>query len=371
MVDISDIYEETRDRANLTLGRRELTGQLTISAYFRNSQIPLVTVDLSSLTATLGTTTYGSHLMILDMETIKIDAQSSSITVRGNQQQNATLTLLNHLERPVIGGNAQTGRFFVGGTETPGQLRVRDGNARPTITALGASGYLAVGDAQAIGKIDVKERGTTRATLDAVDGFSMLTSNGETVISFEVEEPEDTTQPTIARGVIGGPSARGILDICDSGGTPRIRMTGDNGDILFAGADLAEEFTVADQAMADVAPGMVMVLDDDGNILPCNMASDPRVVGVIAGAGAYRPAMILDRQDGPGRYPIAMIGKVYCRVSGENGPIRIGDMLTTSATPGHAQAVTDRPSAGGTIIGKALGKLDAGTGLIPVLVNLQ
>ena len=376
MTEISDIYEETKERASLTLGREELTGHLTMSALVATgantkSQEPLVTVDLDKLTVTLGATAYQTYRMIIDMEMITIDAQTSSVAVRGNQQQSATLTMSNHLERPVIGGNAQTGRFFVGGDETPGELRVRDGSSRPTITAVGTRGELVVGGANTTGHIELKQQATTRATLNAVGGLSLLSSPGETVITLEVEEPEVATDPKIARGVIGGPGARGILDIRDSGGTTRIQMTGQDGDIRFAGADLAEEFTVADQALADAAPGMVMVLDDDGTILPCSRACDPRVVGVIAGAGEYRPAMILDRKGGPGRHPIAMIGKVFCRVSAENVPIRIGDLLTTSATPGHAQALADRSETRGTIIGKALGKLDAGTGLIPVLVNLH
>jgi len=46
-----------------------------------------------------------------------------------------------------------------------------------------------------------------------------------------------------------------------------------------------------------------------------------------------------------------------------------GDLLTTSATQGHAMRVSDRSRALGAIIGKALAALDAGSGLIPILVS--
>ena len=65
------------------------------------------------------------------------------------------------------------------------------------------------------------------------------------------------------------------------------------------------------------------------------------------------------------------MGKVYCKVDAEYAAIEVGDLLTTSPTPGHAMKATDPAKAFGTVIGKALRSLDAGTGLIPILVTLQ
>jgi hypothetical protein len=63
------------------------------------------------------------------------------------------------------------------------------------------------------------------------------------------------------------------------------------------------------------------------------------------------------------------VGIVPCRVSAENGAIQTGDLLVSSATPGHAMR-DDTPRAG-TIVGKALAPLAKGTGVIKVLVTLQ
>jgi hypothetical protein len=52
-------------------------------------------------------------------------------------------------------------------------------------------------------------------------------------------------------------------------------------------------------------------------------------------------------------------------------PIEIGDLLTTSRTPGHAMKATDPQQAFGAVIGKALKPLHEGIGLIPILVSLQ
>jgi hypothetical protein len=62
---------------------------------------------------------------------------------------------------------------------------------------------------------------------------------------------------------------------------------------------------------------------------------------------------------------------VWCRAEADSGPIGIGDLLTTSGTPGHAMRAGDPGRAFGAVIGKALAGLASGRGLIPVLVALQ
>ena len=51
--------------------------------------------------------------------------------------------------------------------------------------------------------------------------------------------------------------------------------------------------------------------------------------------------------------------------------LEIGDLLTTSDTPGHAMRVGDPSRAFGAVIGKALAPLAAGRGMVPILVALQ
>ena len=68
--------------------------------------------------------------------------------------------------------------------------------------------------------------------------------------------------------------------------------------------------------------------------------------------------------------PIALAGRVPCKVTDENGPIRRGDLLTTSSTPGHAmRADIDSFDKIGSVIGKALEPMESGTGVIEVLVG--
>ena len=68
---------------------------------------------------------------------------------------------------------------------------------------------------------------------------------------------------------------------------------------------------------------------------------------------------------------MAVVGIVPAKVSAENGPIKVGDLLVTSSTPGYAMKGTDRSRMLGAIVGKAMAKLDSGRGVIEVLVTLQ
>ena len=137
------------------------------------------------------------------------------------------------------------------------------------------------------------------------------------------------------------------------------------------GADCAEEFSVPKDAL----PGTVMVIDDVGGLVASTRPYDTRVAGVIAGAGGYKPALILD-SDGAAeprgsRRAISLVGKAYCRADASQGPISVGDLLTTAGVAGCAMRASDRDRAFGAVLGKALEPLDEGVGLIPILIALQ
>ena len=152
------------------------------------------------------------------------------------------------------------------------------------------------------------------------------------------------------------------------------RFEGDvevTGDIKLLGADCAEDFDVTDPTAAE--PGTVMVLDDAGGVRVSDQDYDSRVAGVVSGAGSYNPALILDRQAPPceSRRPLALMGKVWCKVDATDVAVAIGDLLTTSSTPGHAMKAVDQRRAFGAVIGKALQPCAGVRGLIPILVALQ
>jgi hypothetical protein len=141
-------------------------------------------------------------------------------------------------------------------------------------------------------------------------------------------------------------------------------------DHVCAGGDCAEDFDVVGSER--IEPGSVMTIDDDGYLKESRKAYDKRVAGVISGAGDYKPGILLDKKpSSTNRVPVALVGKVYCKVDAECAPIEVGDLLTTSSTAGHAMKVQDPLRGFGAVIGKALRPLKVGRGLIPILVALQ
>ena len=143
------------------------------------------------------------------------------------------------------------------------------------------------------------------------------------------------------------------------------------GDVMLSGADCAEQFdVVTENGVPD--PGTVLVIDRDGRLRESTEAYDRRVAGIVSGAGEHRHAIVLDSgHSGKDRVPIALVGKVYCKVDAQYGPIDVGDLLTSSPTPGHAMKASSSDRAPGAVLGKALRALAHGAAMIPVLVALQ
>lgn len=175
---------------------------------------------------------------------------------------------------------------------------------------------------------------------------------------------------------LGGNGTDGDLVLFSSSGDnatlsqATIHLDGQSGDIVLQNADCAEDFDVAEGVVLD--PGTVVALDEDSRLRPSRGEYDTRVVGIVAGAGDLRPGIILGRRGGGStRLPVALMGKVYCKADAAGGAIAAGDLLTTARMTGHAMKATDPLRAFGAVIGKALGGLDRGTGLIQVLVALQ
>jgi len=206
--------------------------------------------------------------------------------------------------------------------------------------------------------------------------------NGGWFESSQGEGVRGTAKTPHHGGVVGVNTAGGIavygtsdtgVGVHGKGGRLAGFFEGDvevTGDIRLRNADFAEDFDVA--GADGLEPGTVMVMGNEGTLFQSQQAYDRRVAGVISGAGDYKPGIVLDtRQSQGNRQPIALMGKVFCKVDAQFGAIEVGDLLTTSPTPGYAMKTSDPFKAFGAVIGKALRPLTEGKGLIPVLIALQ
>jgi hypothetical protein len=271
-------------------------------------------------------------------------------------------------------GTSQSGVGVWGRSETNEGIHAET-NSLQTAALAAISLNVGSGHAAILGEHRGNNAGVLGRSLNGagVWGFSQ---NGEAVHG-ETHSPQ-----TAAIAALNlNPNAQGAAIFAHKAGSAghagvfegRVAIAGEltvTGDIILPNADCAEDFDIA--ATATVEPGTVMVIGEDGALRESESAYDSRVAGVVSGAGSYRPALVLDRQQPvASRQPVALLGKVFCKADAALGAIVAGDLLTTSPTPGHAMKVVDRERALGAVIGKALGALADGRGLIPVLVALR
>ena len=150
-----------------------------------------------------------------------------------------------------------------------------------------------------------------------------------------------------------------------------VQSTAWNG-VLFGG-DYAESVDVSGDR-EEYDPGDVMVIDptSEGRF---TKSSTPYSTGVT-GIYSTKPGVVGRRQLTARTHmreevPMAMTGIVPTKVSAENGPILPGDLLVTSSRPGYAMKGTDHNRLFGAVLGKAIGHLDSGLGVIEAVITLQ
>ncbi|MBZ5571129.1 MAG: hypothetical protein LAO09_04535 [Acidobacteriia bacterium] len=147
----------------------------------------------------------------------------------------------------------------------------------------------------------------------------------------------------------------------------------DSSGSFVSGSDFAEALPVR-TARKLYEPGDVLVMSSDGKAVQKTAIRYSRqVVGVYS----TRPAVLgAEKGEGVTRVdandvPVAITGIVPTKVSAENGPIRVGDLLVTSSKPGYAMKATNPRQLLGAVIGKALEPLAEGSGTVRVLVILR
>jgi len=163
-------------------------------------------------------------------------------------------------------------------------------------------------------------------------------------------------------------SGHGGSIVFQDGSTQSTAYTG-----VTCGGDYAESVDVTGDRTA-YEPGDVLVIDAEtpGRFLKANEAYSTLVAGIYSTKpGVVGRRQTTDPKASKTEIPMAMVGIVPTKVTAENGPIKIGDLLVTSSSLGRAMKGTDRSQLTGAVVGKALGSLDSGVGTIEVLVTLQ
>ncbi len=164
-----------------------------------------------------------------------------------------------------------------------------------------------------------------------------------------------------------------VVDIARNGGTEPL----ERGDVVvISGYDdpVVGNIPVIVVAKATEANATGVVGVVDVLYVPCDRPQEELQAGEVCGGFEESVTTIQ-----PGQYlAVVTLGAYgYIKVDASGGPIRPGDLLAASSIAGYAARAPLLTVEGvsfhapGTIIGKALGGLDKGTGLIPVFVSAR
>jgi len=142
-----------------------------------------------------------------------------------------------------------------------------------------------------------------------------------------------------------------------------------NQDIKDSPSNLVEMFEVDEDEF--LSNGDLLVISPKGNSVLSRARTmyNSSVLGVISG----NPGIIFDNTGKEKKiYPVALTGKVFCKIDARDNPVAPGDLIVTSNTPGCGMVgKIDSFDKMGTVIGKALDKLEEGIDLLPIFIFHQ
>jgi hypothetical protein len=211
---------------------------------------------------------------------------------------------------------------------------------------------------------------TLGAGATATDGFqfqqvginSHLINEQNGFMAFYTNATQRVTLDNTGRLGIGTATPTVALDVVGS-----INVSG---NIAAKYQDIAE--WVSSESNLEGGTVVVLSTEQSNHVIASESAYDTKIAGVISD----RPGLILG-EESKEKSKVATSGRVRVKVDATRHPVKIGDLLVTSDTPGYAMKSQPVKFGGvsmhrpGTIIGKALEGLPSGRGEILVLLSLQ
>ena len=204
----------------------------------------------------------------------------------------------------------------------------------------------------------------------ATDGFqfqqvgnnSHLINEQNGFMAFYTNAAQRMTLDSTGRLGIGVTNPAAALDV---NGSVNV-----SGNIAAKYQDIAE--WVSSEASLDGGTVVVLSTDRANHVVASSSAYDTKIAGVVSN----KPGLILG-EESKDKSKVATTGRVRVKVDATSHPIKIGDLLVTSDTPGYAMYSEPVDFGGvkihrpGTIVGKALEAMPKGKGEILVLLSLQ
>lgn len=302
----------------------------------------------TSLTVSTGNITGGNLLLsgaIVDSAQLDIQTSASNANIALAPNGTGVVTVSTQLVATgnVTGGNirtaglisatgAITGASVVGGVMTGSSLSVTGTINGTTLTGTSltvSTGNITVGNLIISGTI--VDSSQLDIQTSAGNANIVLTPNGTGVI-------------VVAKDIRNG-QATGVGNIGAAGATF---------NTIFAKATSAQYADLAEIYVADsdYTPGTVVEFGGEYEITISSESHSTTVAGIVSTNPSY---LMNSTQTGKYVLPIALTGRVPCQVQ---GPVRKGDVLVASSTPGVAQRIGMNWQPG-CVLGKSMEVIDS------------
>jgi hypothetical protein len=249
-----------------------------------------------------------------------------------------------------------------------GTLEVETGGLCISSTNLCSSGTATDGDVEVL-------NGLVRVLAGVAGTNAYATANGELYAYGDLEADGNIYGNSLVDS--SGFALGTTTALCSSGAAPSTVT-----DCSGIPTDYAEYYAVE----LSIEAGDVVVMSEHtikdvygksiSRLVKSNNAFDTKVAGIVSTEPGHFIGDESITDPNEKTLPLALSGRVPVKVTDENGPISIGDLLTTSSTPGHAmkcpiETNEQKLKCMGAIVGKALEPLESGEGKIIALVTLQ
>jgi hypothetical protein len=120
-----------------------------------------------------------------------------------------------------------------------------------------------------------------------------------------------------------------------------------------------------------ISAGDILIASDLGDAIlsRSKLEYQRSVIGVVSG----KPLIVLNNNENEEKvFPVVLCGKALCKVDARTQPVKPGDLIVTSETPGCGmKGIIDSFDKVGTVIGKALEELSDGISTITIFVSHQ
>jgi hypothetical protein len=302
-----------------------------------------ITVDTTSGTLRVhdGITAGGSNIATVAYVTSQISALSSNSISFGTSNVRVTSS----------GGNVTTS---VGGTANVLVITTTGANIAGT---LNASGNIDGGNLRTSGLI-LATGAITGASLSVSTGNI---SGGNLILSGAIEDSAQLDIRTTASNgnIVLTPNGTGNVNI-GSNVMPTGNAVANIGSLtsqfntIFAKATSAQYADLAEMYVSDAGypPGTVVEFGGDKEITISSSSHSTAVAGIVSTNPSY---LMNSTQTGQHVLPVALTGRVPCQVQ---GPVRKGDVLVASSTPGVAQRIGMNWQPG-CVVGKSMEVIDS------------